>query len=383
MKLVHLSDLHLGKRVNGFSMLEDQAYMLLEIKRILQAEQPDAVLIAGDVFDKATPGTEAVTLFDDFLVGLSSLGQRVFIVSGNHDSPERVAYLGRLLEAARVHLSPVYNGQVTPVCLTDAYGPVRLYLLPFLKPAHVRRYFPEAQIETYTQAMQTVVNAMQPDTSVRNVLVTHQFVTGAVRSDSEEPSVGGSEGVDAAVFAPFDYTALGHLHSAQTVGCDTVRYSGAPLAYSFGEAAQEKSVTVIELKEKGSVQVRTVTLTPRHAFTTVRGKYEELMAKSFYAHTTYPQDYMRIILTDEKEILYAADKLRAVYQNLMQLEYDNMRTRAGGAVGMAEHAAERSPLELFCQLYEKQNNVPMTAEQQAYTAALIESVWKGDAPCAR
>ena len=233
MKLIHLSDLHLGKRVNEFSMLEDQQYILTEILHIIDEEQPDGVLIAGDVYDKTVPSAEAVALLDDFLVRLAKRDLQIFLISGNHDSPERMAFGGRLMEGSGVHLAPVYDGRVRPIPMTDAYGTVNFYLLPFVKPAHVRRCFPEREITTYTDALAAAIEAMGVDTNGRNVLLTHQFVTGAARCDSEELSVGGTDNVDVSVFDPFDYVALGHIHGPQRVGRDTVRYCGTPLKYSF------------------------------------------------------------------------------------------------------------------------------------------------------
>ncbi|MBQ2159762.1 MAG: exonuclease SbcCD subunit D, partial [Oscillospiraceae bacterium] len=218
MKLIHLSDLHLGKRVNEFSMTEDQEYILKRILNVIDAESPDGVLIAGDVYDKSVPSAEAVALFDEFLVRLAARGLKVFVISGNHDSPERIAFGSRIMEKGGVYLSPVYNGKVEPIRLEDDFGEVDLYLLPFVKPAHVRRYREDAGIQTYTDAVRCAVEDMQIDPSKRNVLVTHQFVTGASRSDSEERSVGGSDNVDAEVFGAFDYVALGHIHSPQNCG---------------------------------------------------------------------------------------------------------------------------------------------------------------------
>ena len=282
MKLLHLSDLHLGKRVNEFSMLEDQKYILSEIIQIVEKEAPDAVLIAGDVYDKSVPPAEAVELFDDFLVRLSRLGTQVFVISGNHDSPERVAFGGRLMDPSGIHMSPVYSGQVQPVPLTDAFGTVNIYMLPFVKPIHVRRFFPEAETGTYTDALRTAVEQMSVDPAARNVLITHQFVTGAWRSESEDISVGGTDNVDASVFDAFDYVALGHIHGPQHVGRETMRYCGTPLKYSFSEAGHQKSVTAVELGEKGSVQVRAIPLTPRRDMREIRGTYLELTAKSYY-----------------------------------------------------------------------------------------------------
>lgn len=374
MKFLHLADLHLGKRVNGFSMLEDQAHILRQILAILDNEQPDGVLIAGDVYDKSVPSVEAVELLDGFLTELRARGVPVLLISGNHDSPERLAFGGRVMDSCGIHISPVYDGALAPVTLHDAFGPVHVWLLPFVKPAHVRRWFPDADIESYTDAMAEAVAHMDIDTAARNVLVTHQFVTGGTRSGSEELSVGGTDNVDSGVFAPFDYVALGHLHGAQHIGRETIRYAGSPLKYSFSEARQHKSVTVVTLGEKGDVQVRTVALTPLRELREIRGSYDELTARSFYEHTTYRSDYLHLILTDEQDVFDAMSRLRTIYPYLMTLDYDNARTRAAGGMSVPAETERRTPLELFEALYTRQNHQPMSEVQRAYIAQLMEQI---------
>ena len=374
MKFLHLADLHLGKRVNGFSMLEDQAHILRQILAILDDEQPDGVLIAGDVYDKSVPSVEAVELLDGFLTELRARGVPVLLISGNHDSPERLAFGGRIMDSCGIHISPVYDGALAPVTLQDAFGPVHVWLLPFVKPAHVRRWFPDADIESYTDAMAEAVAHMDIDTAARNVLVTHQFVTGGTRSGSEELSVGGTDNVDSGVFAPFDYVALGHLHGAQHIGRETIRYAGSPLKYSFSEARQHKSVTVVTLGEKGDVQVRTVALTPLRELREIRGSYDELTARSFYEHTTYRSDYLHLILTDEQDVFDAMSRLRTIYPYLMTLDYDNARTRAAGGMSVPAETEQRTPPELFEALYQRQNHRPMSDVQRAYIAQLMEQI---------
>lgn len=378
MKLFHLSDLHLGKRVNEFSMLEDQQYILAQILRLLDAEHPDGVLIAGDVYDKSVPSAEAVTLLDDFLVQLSRRGVPVFLIAGNHDSPERLAFGGRLMAHSGIHLAPVYDGSVAPFTLEDGHGPVDIYLLPFLKPSQVRRFFPEQEISGYTAALAAAIGAMHPDPARRSVLVTHQFVTGAARCDSEEVSVGGADNVDAAVFDPFDYVALGHLHGPQQAGRETVRYCGTPLKYSFSEAGQQKSVTVVELAEKGRVTLRTLPLKPLRDMAELRGRYEELTFRGFYEGTPYRDSYLHITLTDEEDVPDAVSRLRVIYPYLMKLDYDNTRTRAGAAVQEGGDARQRSPLELLEEFYSLQNGQPMSADQQDFARSLIETIWEGE-----
>ena len=375
MKIVHLSDLHLGKRVNEFSMLEDQAYILSSILRIIDQVQPQAVIVAGDVYDKPVPPAEAVELFDDFLWRLAQRKVQVFIISGNHDSPERIAFASRLIDSSGIHLSPVYGGQVTPITLQDQYGPVHFYMLPFVKPAHVRRYFEDAEINSYTDALKTAVDAMAMDKEQRNVLVTHQFVTGAARSESEDISGGGADNLDASVFDGIDYVALGHIHGPQSIGSDRIRYSGTPLKYSFSEAKHIKSVTVATLGEKGKLTVETVPLTPRHDMRELRGFYSDLVTRTNYEGTA-TDDYLHIVLTDEEDIPDVMSRLRVIYPNLMKIDYDNKRTRTGGQITGADAPEKKTPLELLSAFYELQNGQPMSEEQTRYSKALIEKIWE-------
>ncbi len=375
MKIVHLSDLHLGKRVNEFSMLEDQAYILSSILRIIDDVGPEAVIVAGDVYDKPVPPAEAVELFDDFLWQLARRKVQVFVVSGNHDSPERIAFASRLIDHSGIHLSPVYSGQVAPITLADEYGPVRFYMLPFVKPTHVRRYFEDKEISSYTDALRVAVDAMAMDKTVRNVLVTHQFVTGAARSESEDVSVGGTDNVDAAVFDGIDYVALGHIHGPQNIGEPRIRYAGTPLKYSFSEAGHVKSVTVATLGEKGNLQVETIPLTPRRDLRELRGFYGDLVTRANYEGTA-TDDYLHIVLTDEEDIPDVINRLRVIYPNLMKLDYDNRRTRAGGQIGAAADAASKTPLDLVAELYEQQNGQPLSGEQVRFAGELIEKIWE-------
>lgn len=376
MKFIHLSDLHIGKRVNEFSMYEDQEYILAEIIKIIDSEKPDAVLIAGDVYDKSIPPSDAVKMFDSFLYMLSKRNLQVFVISGNHDSPERLSFGSRLIEKSGVHLSPVYNGHIEPIKMEDEYGEVNIYMLPFVKPANVRRFFDDREIVSYTDAVNAAISEMSVNSDSRNVLITHQFVTGANRTESEEISVGGTDNVDVSVFDDFDYVALGHIHRPQNCLSERVRYCGTPLKYSFSEANDKKSVTVVELKEKGSLEVYTADLVPKHEMREIKGKYEEITAKSFYENTTYQTDYMHITLTDEEDIPDGAGKLRSIYRNLMKLDYDNKRTRSNAHITGAENVEEKSPLELFSDFYELQNNQPMSDEQREYISSLIESIWE-------
>lgn len=376
MKFLHLSDLHIGKRVNEYSMLEDQEYILNQILDIIDKQKPDGVIIAGDVYDKTVPSAEAVALFDDFLVKLSERKLYVFVISGNHDSPERIAFGGKLMEASRIYMSPVYDGEVKPVTLEDEYGKINIWMLPFVKPVHIRRFNEDIEITTYTDALRVAIDNLNINTNERNLMITHQFVTGANRTESEEISVGGSDNVDVSVFEIFDYTALGHIHRPQNCKSERVRYSGTPLKYSFSEAKDNKSVTIAELKEKGDLFVDTIPLKPLRDMVEIKGKYDDIILRDFYKNTNLQEDYVHITLTDEDDIPDAIGKLRTVYHNLMKLDYDNLRTRNMNSIEEAKNIEKKSPYELFTEFYEKQNNQPMNDKQSDFIKTLIEEIWE-------
>lgn len=378
VKFIHLSDLHIGKRVYDFSMIDDQEYILSKILKIIDDEQPDCVIIAGDVYDKSIPPTEAVDLLDSFLVSLSERETQTLLISGNHDSAERISFGGRLMEQSGIHIAPVYNGDVSCVKLNDEHGAVYFYLLPFLKPAHVRRFFPDEEISSYTDALRVAVNQMNVDKSARNVLVTHQFVTGANRCESEEISVGGADNVDATVFEDFDYVALGHIHGPQSVGRKTIRYCGTPLKYSFSEINHEKSVTVVELGEKGDVSIRTVPLEPKRDWVELKGTFEKITSHDVYEGTGHDKNYFHITLIDEDDVPYAMDELRKIYSNLMKLDYDNKRTRATAEFDVDDNTIQKSPLELVEEFFEKQNGQSMGDEMGKFVKNLIEEIWEGE-----
>ncbi|MDE7257211.1 MAG: exonuclease SbcCD subunit D [Clostridia bacterium] len=378
MKFFHLADLHLGKRYNELSLIDDQKYILGKLIGIAEKEKPDGVILAGDIYDKPVPSAEAVELFNWFLNGLAELKIKVFIISGNHDSPERVAFGETLMGVSGVHISPVYNGAVKSVTLSDCYGDVHVYLLPFIKPAAVRRFFEGEKIESYNDALKAVVGALQINAESRNVLVAHQFVTGSQNSGSEEFTVGDIGNVDADVFDGFDYVALGHVHGAQNVAGNRIRYSGTPLKYSLSEAKSTKSVTVVELKEKGSLTVSEIPLAPLREVVEIRGSYAELTKRGYYENTTLQNDLVHVVLTDEEDVPDALGKLRIIYPNVMSLRYDNARTRGQNSVEFDESVTARSPFELFSALYTAQNNAEMSGEQAALVRALIEKVWEDE-----
>lgn len=375
MKLFHLSDLHIGKRVNEFSMIEDQKYILTQILYAADQEKPDGILISGDVYDRTIPTAEAVQMFDAFLTRLSEQKIPAFIISGNHDSAERLAFGSSLMGKSGIYFSKVYDGTVEKIPMQDAYGTVWIYLLPFLRPSTIRHALPERaeEVQSAADAVRIALEQTKIDEKERNVLLAHQFVTGAKRCDAEELQVGDVDQIPAELFASFDYVALGHIHSPQKVGRETVRYCGAPLKYSFSEAGQEKSITVVELKEKGSVDLRTIPLKPLHDLRKIRGTYLEVTAKSFYENRDC-EDYLQVTLTDEEDVPDGMAKLRTIYPNLMRLEYDNKRTRSNAEVRAAERVEEKSELELFQEFYELQNNQSMTEVQEQFVEELLRGM---------
>lgn len=377
MKFIHLSDLHIGKRVNEFSMIEDQKYILLEILSIIEKEGADAVLISGDIYDKSQPSNEAVNLFDEFIFRLSKLNVKTYIISGNHDSAEKLSFAYRFIEKSNVFISPVYNGEIKKHTLLDEWGKVNIYMLPFIKPINVKLQFEDEEISSYTDAIKVAIKHMDVNENERNIILSHQFVTGAIRSDSEEISLGGTDNVDVCAYDSFDYVALGHIHSPQKLVRDTVRYSGTPLKYSFSECRHNKSVTVVEMKEKGNVSITQIPLVPMRDLVEIKGKYDEVMAKSFYENLNADKDYFHITLTNEEDVADALLKLRTVYKNIMKLDYDNKRTRAATTVGTTA-SQSKSPLELFDELYEMQNGAKPSEEQEAVLLSLIKEIWEGE-----
>lgn len=374
MRFLHLSDLHLGKRVHNFSMLDDQKYILNQILDIADLESITGVIIAGDVYDKPVPSAEAVALFDEFLVKLAERNLSVFVISGNHDSPERIAFGEKLMRHKKVYLSPVYNGEIEPIQLMDEFGPVNVYLLPFIKPVHVRHFSQEEEIHDYTQALAYVVSQMKVNTEERNVLVCHQFVTGAGRCESEEISVGGLDNVDATVFEPFDYVALGHIHGPQNIGSEKIRYCGTPLKYSFSEAEHKKSVTLVELGEKGKLDIQVRELKPMRNLIKIKGLFEEVTDRDFYEKLD-TQSYVQITLLDEMDIPNAFGKLATIYPNLMLMRYENRRTMVQKDIFSEGESFNMTPEILFSQFYETMNNQPMTEKQSAYMLEKIEKIW--------
>lgn len=400
MRFLHLADLHIGKKINEFSMLEDQRYILEQVLQLADEQTVagkvlDGVFIAGDVYDKPVPTAEAVQLLDWFLTELVKRALPVYMVSGNHDSGERLSFGAHLLRTSGVYVESVYNGSLQPVTLEDAYGPLHIYMLPFVKPIHVKRALRkevlgaddgtepfeneeidcgEDEIVTYQDAVAAVLARADIQKEERNILIAHQMVTGANRCDSEEVFVGGLDNIDAELFDGFDYVALGHLHGPQKVGRETIRYAGTLLKYSFSECNHKKVITIVEVKEKGNVSVELIPVKPVKDMRQIEGTYDRIMSRDFYEGSN-TEDYLKIILKDEEEITDVLGKLRCIYPNIMKLEYNNARTRFTKHIEEADIQKDRRPEAFFAEFFELQNNQSMSEEQRRLVADMIEKIW--------
>jgi exonuclease SbcD len=378
MKFLHLSDLHIGKSVNGFSMIEEQRRVLGQVIGYVRSERPAAVVVAGDVYDRAVPGVEAVRLFDDFLTGLAGEGVAVMVVAGNHDSPERLGYAGRLLANSGVYVCGAFDGGVRRVEFSDEYGAVNFWLLPFIRPLSAMGLLGGREVATYSEAVAAAIGSAGVDCSARNVLVSHQFYVKAgaepLRSESEISAVGGLDAVDAGIIEKFDYAALGHLHGCQSVGGSHCRYAGSPLKYSFSEVHQEKSISVVEMGEKGKVAVSTLPLVPLHDMREIRGPLSKLISDEV-ASLADREDYLRVILTDEGEIADPMGKVRSVYPNVMAPSFDNARANidVAGISADSERVSALSPYELFSEFFLAVSACAMSAGQAALVRRLMDA----------
>lgn len=377
MKFLHLSDLHIGKNVNGFSMLEEQKHIFEQVIRCIKSERPDAVIIAGDIYDRAIPGVEAVRLFDDLLTELAHEDVTVLLISGNHDSPERLGYASRLLAEKQLFMCGAFEGKPRQVILSDRYGEVNFWLLPFIKPTSVRGMFGEAEIESYDETISAALEAAKIDYDTRNVLVSHQFYTKRgcipIRSESELNPVGGLDAVDAELVGWFDYVALGHLHGRQTAGASHILYAGSPLKYSFSEQHQKKSMTLVELHEKGRLEITAVPLVPLRDLREIKGELNWLLSPET-AGSGDCEDYLRVVLTDEEELIDPLGKLRSVYPNVMCLDFENSRTgielgHIASDIGMTEAL---SPYDLFQEFFLEVQGSAMTSKQTKIVRDLLE-----------
>lgn len=363
MKIMHLSDLHLGKSILEQSLIEDQRYILDKIIEIITLKEVDVVLIAGDIYDKGIPNVDAVKLFSNFLAKLYKIGVKVFITSGNHDSKDRLSFGNELFIDNGVYIEGVFNGKLRCVELNDCYGKVLIYMLPFVKPADVRGYYLDKEISSYQDAIKAILEDSKINTSDRNIIMVHQFVTASgvevERSESESLSLGGLDNIDVSLFEEYDYVAMGHIHRPQKLIKDTVRYAGSPLKYSFSEVNHKKSIPIIELKEKGNIDIELVELVPIRDMRVIKGKLDNLLDKEVVSLGN-KDDYISAVITDEDYIMDAIGKLRSVYKNILRLEYQNKRTEIVDNIDYnVDNVNKKSEIDLFSEFYLKQNNIEL------------------------
>ena len=376
MRFLHVGDLHAGKSVCGFSLLEDQRYALARVLAIAKEREAQALVLVGDLYDKSAPSAEAVSLIDWFLTEAANAGLTVLGIPGNHDSAERVAYASGLMASRGVHFPAVYEGRVPCVHLEDEHGKIAFWLVPFLKPVHVRSHFPDEEIgQDYTAAMRAVLSACELDDEIRNVAVAHQFVTAGTHTPEtcdSELNLGGLDNVDAAVFDRFDYVALGHLHRPQRVGRETMRYAGSLLKYSFSEIPYPKSVCLVDMGPKGQVEVELAPIEPMRDMREVRGPLDAILAEDVLAQANR-NDYVHVVLTDEEPPLDALARVRAAFPHVMAIDYDNTRTRHASSI---THDAEKlqalDPFALFARFYEEQNGSSLGKQQEALVLKMLE-----------
>lgn len=371
MKVMLLSDLHLGKKLNEFSMLDDQHFILQEVLEFIDEHKPDGLIIAGDVYDKATPSTEAVRLLDWFINQVASRKLHLFMISGNHDSADRLAFGSSLFKSHQVHIAEGFREPVKPIVWQVDDVLAHVYLLPFIKPVQVRAVWPDKVINSYDDALKAVIEEIELNESVCNILVAHQYVAGATLTESDDLIIGGLDQVSVSHFDGFDLVALGHLHGPQSIGRDQVRYAGAPLKYSFSEALHHKSIPLITIDCDKQVKTELLRLTPKRDLRVIRGPFAAITDREVYRQGNQ-EDYVHITLTDELDIPDALNKLRAIYPNIMKLTYDNRRTKENQVLTGSEIVHQQSPFEMFSDFYEKQNNQPMDERQRDYLIRLFD-----------
>lgn len=377
MKLMHLSDLHLGKLVLEQSMIDDQKYILNQIIDIVKKEQVDIVLIAGDVYDKSIPTIEAVNLFSDFLTRLYKLKVLVFVISGNHDSKDRLSFGNELFVDNGIYIEGIFNGNLRCETINDKYGKLNIYMLPFIKPVEVKRFYPDEIIDTYEDAIKCILKHSSINKAERNIIMVHQFVTSlgedVIRSDSESISLGGIDNIDVTLFKDFDYVAMGHIHGPQKVGRENARYSGSPLKYSFSEVNQKKSVCIIEFNSKEDINISKIPLIPIRDMRVIKGPFDKLISKEI-VNLENKNDYLDVVLTDDDYIINAIGKLRKFYPNILKLEYENKISSNEVSDNIDIDKSNMSSIDLFSEFYKMQNGIELSAKKRKIIEEVIKEV---------
>ncbi len=373
MRIIHTSDLHLGKKVHEYSMIEDQAFILDRIIDNVKRQEADALIISGDIYDKSLPSEAAINLLNDFLTGLSEMGLPVFIIPGNHDSADRLSFGNWLMAKSSVFIQGPYTGKIRPNYLHDEFGKLAIYSLPFIRPSAIKSFFPDRRVDSYEDAVRLCIEDMDIDRSIRNIIMAHQFVTGASRTDSEILSLGGTDSISPSLFKDFDYVALGHIHRPQKMGADHIRYSGSPLKYSISEQDDKKSLVQIDLLDKGNIELSFLPLKPLRDLREIRGKYDQILLKDNYKNTN-TDDYVHIVLKDELEVPNAMANLSLVYPHILKLDYDNLRSRTESKVKSLSAIEKRSEMDLLREFYLGQNGVEMSTYQEDLSISIFKEI---------
>ena len=365
MRFLHIADLHLGKRMNDVSLIEDQKYILDQISDIAEKENVDALLIAGDIYQNTSPSAEAMNLFNDFVSLITEKNIVIYAISGNHDSDSRIAYFSKLLHMSGVYFSERFTGALQQFRFCDKFGDIVISLLPYIKPVHVKKFFPDENIESFNDAISCVIKNSDIDTSKRNIIICHQYITGGASSDSDF-SIGGLDNIDAEVFKDFDYVALGHLHQAQKIQRETLRYAGSPLKYSFSEVNHKKSVYLVDMKEKEEIEIKKIPLSALRDVREVKGSFADIMnmQPSF--------DYTRVVLTDEIVAPDAMITVSTVFPNMLSFAVHNSKTQGETEMSVSEGFEEKSITEVFCDFFKLCNNdcMPSKAHLKMFSEAL-------------
>lgn len=373
LRVAHISDLHLGKSLHSFSLIDDQEYILLEIVKLICKKNVDAIVIAGDVYDKGLPSVEAIRLLRKFINELVKNKIKVFIISGNHDSAERLTFGAEFMTEKDIYFSKVFDGNIEPICIDDEFGKINFYLLPFIKPLMVKQFFPEEEINSYEDAVSLVIKRMNINSEERNILVGHQNIMNTEHCDSEETIIGGVDAIPARIFSDFDYVALGHIHKAQKIE-DNVFFSGTPLKYSISELNHDKVLPIIDFKQKGKMEIEYIQLLPKRDIRQIRGSFDEIL-KMADKDENSKEDYIDIILTDENEVIDAIYTLRSVYPNILQINYDNFVTRNQAKIEELEKIRMNNPVEMFEEFYLNRSGSELSDVQKKFVTELIESIW--------
>lgn len=373
MRLLHLADLHIGKRVNGYNMLEDQRFAFAEILKLIDREDVQAILLSGDIYDLSNPSTEAMTLFDDLLNAFSNRDLAVFIIAGNHDSAARLAFAKNLVKSHQIHISRPFDGQVEKITLEDDYGDLHIYLLPFIKPIYVKSKLPDLALGDFQTALSCVLSGIDIDEEARNIILSHQFITGAETSESEELYVGGTEAISLGLYDKFDYVAMGHIHKKQAFRKGQVRYPGSLLKYSKSEANYNKAITIVDIREKGNITVEEHKINYLRDMRLIEGNFDNIMKNAHFDENR--DDYIHVNLFDKEEILDAMSRLRDLYPNIMSLVYTRRELKENLSVGVAKKVDQKDPLTLFKEFYESKRNQALDEEKEALMADFIQAVW--------